>query len=172
MFSIEAGTNHHSELYLQTAIRADTKIDQLRMDVTTLAISSQTQLLSKSDPRTNDTLQIGNNQQLRVDDGDDCRSIRKKFSSTRKTSVLSFSLILPSWLVQQSLQVNLSRAAQSWTLSLRPYRTISHDAEIWDAISEADFDRMRHLVESGQATVFDQLDHGWTLLHVCFRCLL
>ncbi|KAH0382048.1 hypothetical protein KCU92_g6651, partial [Aureobasidium melanogenum] len=156
---------YSTELYLQTAIRADTKIDQLRMDVTTLAISSQTQLLSKSDPRTNDTLQIGNNQQLRVDDGDDCRSIRKKFSSTRKTSVLSFSLILPSWLVQQSLQVNLSRAAQSWTLSLRPYRTISHDAEIWDAISEADFDRMRHLVESGQATVFDQLDHGWTLLH-------
>ncbi|KAG9687480.1 hypothetical protein KCU95_g10315, partial [Aureobasidium melanogenum] len=156
---------YSTELYLQTATRTDTKIDQLSMDVTTLAISSQTQLVSKSGPQTKMTQKNGSSQQLRVYNDDNGESIRKKSRSPKVASVLSFSLILPSWLMQHSLKITLGRAAQSWTLSLRPYRTIAWNADIWQAIEDGDFDKMRNLIESGQATVFDRRNDGYTLLH-------
>lgn len=171
-YTLEADADHCSELHLQAIARNDTRVDQLSMDVKILANSSQTQLVSKPNTLTNDAQRSGSSQQLRIDDDEHCGSVVKRPRRSLATSILSFSLILPSWLAQHSLQVNVCRAAQSWTLSLRPYRTISHDADIRGAISRADFDWMRNLIESGQATVFDRLENGSTLLHVCFGRVL
>lgn len=138
----------------------------------TLAISSQKQLILKPSPHISDAQRIGSSQQLRINNDDHCESIRGRHRSRKSTSILSFALVLPSRLAQRSLQIDVRRAAQSWSLSLRPYRTIPYDAEIWQSIQRGDFDRMRNLIESGQATVFDRRDDGYTLLHVCFEPLL
>lgn len=168
MLYLGINADQRSELHLQTAMETDTKIEQLSVHVTTLAISNQTQLVPKADLRTNDAPQNRSSQQLRTNECDHCRNIGKRSRSPRVTSILSFSLKLPSWLMQHSLKISLCRAAQNWTLNLRPYRTIPCDADIWDAIARNDFDRTRNLIESGQATVFDRDDGGYTLLHVCF----
>ena len=137
-------------------MRTDTKIDQLSMNVITLTTSCQTQIMPPS--KSSDSQQIRNNDQLVVDNGNDkdWHGIRKRYKPPKWTSVISFTLILPTWLAHRSLQIDVCRVAQSWTLSLRPYRTIPYDADIWKFISEGDFDRMRNLIESGQATVLDR----------------
>ncbi|KAG9526791.1 hypothetical protein KCV07_g253, partial [Aureobasidium melanogenum] len=160
-----AVTAYSTELYLQTATRTDTKIDQLSMDVTTLAVHRQTRVVPSSNPQDNDALQVGSSQQLGINNDDHWKSIRKRSRSSNMTPILAFSLALPSWLAQQSLKISLSRAAQDWTLNLRSYRTISIDENIWDTIRDGDFDGMRNLIDSGQATVFDRIDNGLTLLH-------
>ncbi|CAD0085503.1 unnamed protein product, partial [Aureobasidium mustum] len=156
---------HSTELYLQTIVGTDTKTDQVNMNMSTLAIPRQTRLMPRLGPQTIDALQIVSSQQLGVDEDDRWRSIRKRSKSSNMSPILSFSLVLPSWLAQHSLKISLCRAAQSWTLRLRPYREVSQDCCIWKAISDGDFDWFRDLIESGQATVFDRCDYEGTLLH-------
>lgn len=169
-YILEADANHHSELYLQTAMKTDTRIDQLSVNLTTLTASYQSRLEPASAPQINDSQQTRRNEQLVIDNRNarDWQSIRKEFKPPKRISVMSFTMMLPLWLAQRSLQIDVYRTAQSWTLSLRPYRTVSYDADIWKSIQQGDFDRMRYLIESGQATVFDRDNYGWTLLHVCF----
>lgn len=108
--------------------------------------------------------QIDRSQQALIDDYRWDIGYRAK--SSRAIPILSFSLILPRWLAHYSLQISVRRAAQSWTLNLKPYRTVPRDFELWDAIAEGDFNRLRHLINSGQATVFDRDEDGLTPLHV------
>jgi hypothetical protein len=84
----------------------------------------------------------------------------------RSVQILSFSLVLPHWLVQYSLQISVCRAAQNWTLNLKPYRTVPHNDELWLAMAYGDYDKLRHLMDSRQATVFDRDVFGYTPLHV------
>lgn len=149
-------------------MRTDAKIDQLSMNVTTQIASYQAPLTAPFGPHPSDSQRIRRNDQFVVDKGDDkdWAGIRKKHKPPKWISVISFTLTVPLWLSQRSLQIDVRRTAQNWTLSLRPYRTISDKADIWKAIESADFDKMRNLIESGQATVFDRDENGHTLLHV------
>lgn len=144
------------------------------MNVTTLTASCQARLEPSTAPQVNDSQKNRRNEQLLVDDGnnEDWRNTRRRSKPSKQMSVVSFTLTLPSWLAHRSLKVDVYRVAQSWTLSLRPYREVSRDSFIWQAIECGDFDRMRDLIESGQATIFDRDDYGTTLLHVCALCLL
>ncbi|KAG9756548.1 hypothetical protein KCU73_g4862, partial [Aureobasidium melanogenum] len=58
---------YSTELYLQTATRTDTKIDQMSMDVKILANSSQTQLVSKPNTQMNDAQRDGKAEALNCD---------------------------------------------------------------------------------------------------------
>ncbi|KAH0346429.1 hypothetical protein KCU81_g3944, partial [Aureobasidium melanogenum] len=161
---------YSTELYLQAAMRTETRIDQLSMNVTTQIASYQAQLTASFGPHHSDSQRIRRNDQFVVDKGDDkdWAGIREKHKPPKWISVISFTLSVPLWLSQRSLQIDVRRTAQNWTLSLRPYRTIPYDAETWDAVRFGNFDRMRSLIESGQATVFDRRGDGTTLLHrVC-----
>jgi hypothetical protein len=166
----ETGTDYCSELYLQTAVRTDTRINQLSMDMTTLTTSCQAQLIPMPTPRVDDHQQIVYCQPGRVvdDEDQDHRNMRKRPRFSRSIPMLSFSLIVPRWLTQYSLQISVCRAAQNWTLNLKLYRTVPDHSELEVAIYRADLNEVRHLVESGQATVYDRNEHGQTALHVCF----
>lgn len=168
-YILYARADHRSELYLQNTMKTNTTIDQLSMNVTTLIASCQAQLTPSFGPQFSDSRQTRRKDRLVVDEGNDkdWAGIRKKHKPPKQISVICFTLTVPLWLAQRSLQIDVCRTAQNWTLSLRPYRTISYYADIWGTIRQGDFDRIRDLIESGQATVFDRLDNGWTLLHVC-----
>jgi hypothetical protein len=164
---LEMKTDLCSELYLQTAVGFDSRIDQLSMAVTALTISRQVQLIPASRSQISDDQQIGYSEQLAVHDCNGPPWVRKRPRSSRLIPVLSFSLILPHWLLQYSLQINVCRAAQIWSVNLRPYRTVPDNSELEVAIQRDDLDKVRHLIDSGQATVFDRNERGVTALHVC-----
>lgn len=110
-----------------------------------------------------DNPQTGCSQQLLVNDN---RRVRKISKSSRLIPVLSFSLSIPHWLAQSSLQISVCRESRNWTLSLKPYRTVPHNLELAEAIKHGDFDKFRYLIESKQATVLDRDGFGRTILHV------
>jgi hypothetical protein len=159
---LNIGAKDCSELFLQTAVRTESRVNQLSMDVGTLTTTSA--------PKTqiNDSQYIGRGQQLLIDDSNDSQKVRKTPRFARPTSILSYTLILPHWLAQYSLQISVCRAAQDWSLNLKPYRTVPRDSKMELAIHRTDFDELRHLIDSGQATVFDRDENGSTALHVCF----
>jgi hypothetical protein len=161
------GTDYRSELYLQTTVRTDTQIEQLSMDVTTLTTLCQAQLITVPGPLVDGHQQIGYDQSGRtVDNEKHDRNIRKRPTSSRTIPILSFSLMVPRWLMQYSLQISVCRAAQSWTLNLKPYRTVPGNKELWYAIGKGDFNTFRDLIDSKQVNVFDRNEYGWTPLHV------
>jgi hypothetical protein len=149
-------------------VRTDTRIDRLSMDVTILTTSCHAQLIPVPTPRNEDHQQIVYCQTGRIVDGEDrgYRNMRKRLKSPRAIPILSFSLIVPRWLTQYSLQISVCRAAQNWTLNLKPYRTVPHNSELWTVIGNGDFNKFRHLIDSKQATVFDRDPWGRTPLHV------
>lgn len=160
------GTDYGSELFLQTTARTDTKIDQLGMNIETLTTTCKAQLMLAFTPRTSDKNQIEHSQQLPVDDDGACKRVRKRTISSGSIPVLSFSLILPYWLAQYSLHFSVCRAAQNWTLNVKPHRTVPFNTELWRVMGSGDFDKLRLLVNSGQVTVFDRDEYGMTPLHV------
>jgi len=160
------GTDCRRELFLQANLSIGTKIDRLSMTEATLTTSGQTHLTLKRRSQVSDKQQIGRSQQLLIKDGRRGHGFRETHNSSRARPVLSFSLILPSWLVQYSLQISVFKAAQTWTLNLKPYRTVPHNSELLAAIESGDFDKLHCLIDSSQATVFDREEHGLTALHV------
>jgi hypothetical protein len=148
------------------AVGANTRIDRLSLDVATLTMSHQAQLMSAPRSHVGDSKQIGRGQQPLVDDDHDWQKSKKRSQYIRSISILSFSLILPRWLAQYSLQISVCRAAQNWTLNLKPYRTVPQNNELWTTIIYGDYDKLRQLIDSRQATVFDRNLFGFTPLHV------
>jgi len=137
------------------------------MNLATLTTSRQAQLMPIPKPQISDNEQIGYSQQHLIDNVEEYRPVnRKRSSASRLIPVLSFSLVLPHWLAQYSLQISVRQAAQNWTLNLKPYRTVPENSELFVAIQFGDFDKSQYLINSGQASVFDQDEHGWTALQV------
>lgn len=152
-------------------MRSDSTIGQLRMQISTLTTSCQAQQMPASSPQTSNDQQIKRSQQLLTNDNYDQQRARKRSKSSRLIPVLSFSLILPHWLAQSSLQISVCRAAQGWTLNLKPSRTVPYNPELSDVIKRGDFNKFRYLIDSNQATVFDRDEWGLTILHVRSVCL-
>jgi hypothetical protein len=150
-------------------MKTDSRIDQVSRAVTTLTTSCQAQLMLAPVSHSNDGQQIGCSQpHLIVEDRDDNYwTVRKGPRSSKTVPTLLFSLTIPLWLAQYSLQISVCRVAQNWTLNLKPYRTVPWDCELFAAIKRGDFDKSRYLIDSGQATVFDRDEFGQTALHVC-----
>jgi hypothetical protein len=147
-------------------MRTDTTLGQVGMQVSTLTTSCQAQRMPSSSPQSSNNQQIQCSQQLLTDDDYDRQRVRKRSKSSRVIPVLSFSLVLPHWLVQSSLQISVCRTVRSWTLTLRPYRTVPHNRELSNAIKRGDFNTFRYLIDSNQVTVLDRDIWGWTTLHV------
>jgi len=141
------------------------------MNVATLTTSRQAQLMPVPKPQISDKQQTRCDRRLLVnrdyEHDDPLRRARKGPKPSTSIPVYSFVLILPYWLTQYTLQISVCRVAQNWTLNLKPYRTVS-GSELWFTIIEGDFDAVRHLIDSGQATVFDRDEVERTPLHVWF----
>ena len=155
-----------SELYLQTTMRTETRIEQLSVGIATLTTSCLTQSMSKCDSQLGDSQRSGRGQQLPVDNDNDWQQVSKRPKSLRPTSVLSLSLVLPRWLAQYSLQISVRRAAQSWNLNLKPYRTVPHNYQLSMAIRHGQEKEVWSLFDSEKVTVFDRDQYGSTVLHV------
>jgi hypothetical protein len=150
-------------------VRTDARIDQLGTSVAILTTSHQAQLTPTPGSQFSDGQQIGCSQQHRIveDTEDNYWTIRKGPKSSKTVPTLLFSLTIPLWLEQYSLQISVCRVAQNWTLNLKPYRTVPWDCELFAAIGRGAFDKSRYLIDSGQATVFSRDEFGRTALHVC-----
>jgi hypothetical protein len=148
-------------------MRTETRMNQLSVGIATLTTSCVTQSMPNCNSQLGDDQRFGRGQWLFIDNDNDWQRVRKRPMSLRPVSVLSLSLVLPQWLAQYSLQISVCRAAQGWSLNLKPYRTVAHNPELLDIIAHGDnFDEFRSLFDSGQVTVFDRNEHGWTVLHV------
>jgi hypothetical protein len=148
-------------------MRTETRMDQLNLGIATLTTSCLAQSMPMCDSQLSNEQRSARGQQLLIDNSDDWRRVRKSSMSLRPIPVLSLSLVLPQWLVQYSLQISVCKAAQSWSLNIKPYRTVPSNMELWVAIAFCKtFDEFRSLFDSGQVTVFDRDERGSTVLHV------
>jgi hypothetical protein len=161
------GANCCSELYLQATTRTETRMNQLSVGMATLTTSCLTQSMPNCDSQLGDDQRSGRGQRLSIDNDNDWQRVRKRTMSLRPTTILSLSLVLPQWLVQYSLQISVRKVHRTWTLNLKPYRTVAKNFELSKIIAYGDdFDNFRSLFDSGQVTVFDRDERGWTILHV------
>jgi ankyrin repeat protein len=148
-------------------MKTETRMDQLSVGITTLTASYSAHSMAICDSRLSKNQQSSRGQQLLIDNDNDWQRVRRRPMSLRPVQVLSLSLVLPQWLAQYSLQMSVCKAAQGWSLNLKPYRTMPYNNDLRMVIARGnDFDAFRSFFDSGQATVFDRDEHGWTILHV------
>ena len=74
------------------------------------------------------------------------------------------------WLMQLGLGFGIELAfqdgAQGCKHTLNSFRAVPDDAAIFSACSKGDINGVRHLLETGKASVWDVDANGWTPLHV------
>ena len=84
-------------------------------------------------------------------------------TATRET--LYAVVRLPSWFLQQQWAVAVLRATTGWQYNLRIIRVLPYDANIFELCDEGNIERIGQLIESGEASIYDQMADGFTLLH-------
>lgn len=83
--------------------------------------------------------------------------ISKQRSSGGRTE---FRLRTPSWLSHTIWEIYSRRATIGWTVSLRAYSIVPHEAPIFKACEHGDIKRMRELFDGGFASPFDENEFG------------
>ena len=71
----------------------------------------------------------------------------------------------PTWLLSQAWELNVRQATNGWDFSMRSYRIVPADADIFLAIDGGDLDKVRQLLSSGEASKWDRYPCGFTVLH-------
>jgi hypothetical protein len=97
-------------------------------------------------------------------DGVDFDSFQRT-SSARSSKSTALRLKFPTWLRSQVWEFHFRQAMRGWDFSIRSYRTIPKDANIFLAIKLGDLAQVRQLLSSGEASIFDRDPWGGTLLH-------
>jgi hypothetical protein len=87
----------------------------------------------------------------------------KQISSGGSTE---FRLRTPSWLSHTIWEIYSTRATAEWTVSLRAYSIVPHDAPIFKACEHGDIKRMRELFDGGFASPFDENEFGKGIFEV------
>jgi hypothetical protein len=77
-----------------------------------------------------------------------------------------FRLRTPSWLSHTIWEIYSRRATAGWTVSLRAYSIVPHDAAIFKACEHGDITRMRELFDGGFASPFDENEFGKGIFEV------
>lgn len=153
-------------------MRTNITIDHLSTNVATLTTYGQAQSNPVPERQISDHQQTKCSQQLLVDVDNKWRALKNMARCSGDIPMLSFSLILPRWLAQYSLQISVCRSAQGWTLNLNPYRFTPQYTAFSRVLQDCDSNGLRRLLDLEQATVLDQDKHGWTALHVRYRILM
>lgn len=78
----------------------------------------------------------------------------------------SVRIRLPTWLVGRVWEIATEYSVQGWTLNVQTWNLLPGNAEIFQKINNRDLRGVRNMLESGQASLFDQSKCGCTLLHV------
>lgn len=87
-------------------------------------------------------------------------------SSRENTTTTSLCLGLPTWIYARRFELHLMKTCQGWDQSLRSYRTVSYDAEVFHHCMAGNVTGLQGLFESGQASPFEMDPEGRTPLHV------
>ena len=89
--------------------------------------------------------------------------IPKQRPNVRRTA---FRLRTPSWLSHTIWEIHSKRATAGWTISLRAYSVVPHDAAIFKACEHGDITRMQELFNGGFASPFDENQFGKGIFEV------
>lgn len=92
--------------------------------------------------------------------------IQKTSKHTSTAGNTEFRLRTPSWLSHTVWEVYSRRATVGWTVSLRAYSIVPHDAAIFKACEHGDIKRMRELFDGGFASPFDENEFGKGIFEV------
>lgn len=163
--------NRPRELQRQDFATTHAKLDQLTSSIMMLAASHQTQLVSmpphcQSDPSQRPMTSAKPKAKEHIRTVNDQKYGQGSDSTHGGSRVLSVTLSLPYWLIQRTWEINIYRAAQGWDITLRAYRTVSWQCELFQAVRARDFEVVREVLNSGKATVYDRDIQGNTALHV------
>jgi hypothetical protein len=91
----------------------------------------------------------------------------KKISRQRPSGGRTeFRLRTPSWLSHTIWEIYSRRATAEWTVSLRAYSVVPHDAPIFKACQHGDIRGMRELFDRGFASPFDENEFGKGIFEV------
>jgi hypothetical protein len=91
----------------------------------------------------------------------------KKISRQRPSGGRTeFRLRTPPWLSHTIWEIYSRRATAEWTVSLRAYSIVPHDAPIFKACQHGDIRRMRELFDGGFASPFDENEFGKGIFEV------
>lgn len=86
----------------------------------------------------------------------------------------SYTIIPATWLLRLGLNYGLylawlSSSTQVWKQTLDAFRTVPHDATIFQSCHYGDLTSMQTLISEGRASVRDTDNRGRTLLHVSLK---
>ncbi|CAJ2512991.1 Uu.00g011100.m01.CDS01 [Anthostomella pinea] len=74
-------------------------------------------------------------------------------------------LQLPWWLVTWAFDIQASKELAGWKYTLRLWRTISRNSEVFNAAFLGRVDELRNMLIRHEASLYDRDPHGTTLLH-------
>jgi hypothetical protein len=87
-------------------------------------------------------------------------------SEERCTSKTSLFLVLPTWIYARKFELHLMKSRQGWDQSLRSYRVVSYNAQVFHYSMAGDVEGLQRLFASGEASPFEIDPDGRTPLHV------
>lgn len=76
------------------------------------------------------------------------------------------SVHIPSWFLKNQWALSVAKATRGWHYSLRMYRVLSNDADIFNYCMNGDLEKVKKMVLGGEVSIYDQNESGLTLLHV------
>ena len=100
---------------------------------------------------------------------DAASALPRRKSRARLIKSRTIRLNWPTWLLSQAWELDIRRAARGWDFSIRSYRIVPFDADIFLAIEQQDLDKVRQLLSNGEASKWDRSPHGLTVLHVAAK---
>jgi len=99
---------------------------------------------------------------------------RRSRNVKRKTGLepRMLRLALPTWFLGYAWELSVYQATQGFTINLQTYRIRPRNADIFLAIQTGNIVRMRQLLSSGEASIYDRNQIGYGLLHyAAARCM-
>ena len=84
----------------------------------------------------------------------------RNFDQSRRIS------IRPVWFSQRDFEFVFEHIYGAWRFTFRTYRIITTEDPVFQACVSGNITLVKVLCSKGQASPFDVLTHGWTLLHV------
>ncbi|KAF7528026.1 hypothetical protein G7054_g10304 [Neopestalotiopsis clavispora] len=76
----------------------------------------------------------------------------------------------PAWLSQRAWDLRITHSTSGWQVNLKPYCVRSRDDVLFDYAMYGATQALEKLIRSGQASVYDIDENGYSLLH--FACFL
>ena len=91
---------------------------------------------------------------------------RHQPTSAAHGEIARFRVKLPLWFIKEQWAVSILKATAGWQYSLRLYRVMHNDTEIFELCMAGNVEAVRARILAGDVSIYDQNEQGHTLLHV------